>query len=148
VRSVRFDTWFPWTISANPYFDEAWVSAVDGKTYGTIALWRMREMCKRLYRLFNGGEVEGGFIYHPAGGPPMNVVESFVNIRETGEGPYMKGESLKAAYPQDMMRACISGKPYGLIEQHNLKGAPLQNQNRIGACLVAGVRPGIHQRPW
>jgi len=59
----------------------------------------------------------------------------------------MKGESLKAAYPQDMMRVCISGKPYGLTEQHNLKGAPLQNQNRIGACLVAGVRPGIHKRP-
>jgi hypothetical protein len=147
VRGVRFDTWFPWTTSANPYFDEAWVSDVDGKTYGTIALWRMREMCKRLYRVFNGGEVEGGFIYHPAGGPPMNVVESFVAIRETGEGPYMKGVSLKAAYPQDMMRVCISGKPYGLIEQHNLKGAPLQNQNRIGACLVAGVRPGIHRRP-
>lgn len=147
TRGVRFDTVFPWIISANPYYDEAWVSEVDGKTYGKLGLFREREYLKRLWRIFNGGEVEGGIIYHPAGGPPMMIVESFVNYRETTEGFYMKSHSLKEGYKQEAMRVWMNDKPYGFIGISATKGEPLTPNNRLSALLVAGLTPRIMKRP-
>lgn len=146
VRGVRFDTVFPWWSSANPYYDEAWVSETDGKTYGKFGLFRAREYMKKLYRIFNGGEVDEGIIYHPAGGPPMMLIESFMTIRETGEGFYMKANSLKEGYDQNAMRVWMSGRPYGFLEMASIKGEPLAPNNRIGALLAAGITPRMMHR--
>jgi hypothetical protein len=147
VRGVRFDTVFPWHVSQNPYHDEAWVSETDGQTYGKFGLFRAREYAKRMYRIFHGGEVKGGLVYHPAAGPPMMIIESFVNIREAGEGYYMHSPSLKDGYVQERMRVWNSGKPYGFIEHANIKGEPLRPNNRIGALLAAGIQPRMMHRP-
>lgn len=146
VRGIRFDTVFPWSESANPWLGETW-QADDGKTYGTQSLFRQREMVKKLYRSFNGGEVKAGIIYHPLAGPPIMAVESFVDIHEVGEGYYMHADSLKKGYIQDAVRVWMTGKPYGFVAVNNIKGGPLTPNHRIGALLAAGATPRIMLRP-
>jgi len=146
VRGIRFDTVFPWKPSENPYLGETW-TASDGKTYGSQNLFRQREMVKRLYRIFHGGEVSDGIVYHPLAGPPIMAVESFLDVHEIGEGDYMRAKSLKEGYPQDAMRVWMTGGPYGFIAVNNIKGAPLTPNHRIGALLAAGCDPRVFKRP-
>jgi len=141
INGMRNDTVVPWKVSANPYLGETWIDEVDGKTYGTQNLFRQREMFKRIWRIFNGGETEDGVIYLGAAGPPIMAVFSFVNIRETAEGHYMHAHSIKKAYPQDQVRPWMTATAYGFIDHNNLKGSPLHTQNRIGPLLAAGCRP-------
>jgi hypothetical protein len=146
VRGIRFDTVFPWSESANPYLGETW-PADDGQTYGSQSLFRQREMVKRLYRIFHGGEVQDGIIYHPLAGPPIMAVESFVDLHEVGVGLYMHAPSLKEGYVQDQMRVWMTSEPYGFVAVNNIKGGPLMPNHRIGALLAAGASPRLMLRP-
>ena len=89
IQGIRFDTVFPWLVSANPWLGETWTSDVPGAetaAYGTQALFRQREMLMRLYRIFNpGGKEPAGLIYAGMAGPPLMMLESFVDIHEIGE---------------------------------------------------------------
>jgi hypothetical protein len=150
LNGIRFDTVFPWMPSENPYLGETWTSdspGSAGKVFGTQSLYRQREMVKRLYRIFNGGEVNDGIIYHPLAGPPIMAVESFVDIHEIGEGAYMHAATVKEAYPADAVRVWMTATPYGFLVQNNLKGTPLRSVSRLGPLLVAGASPRFSCRP-
>lgn len=146
VSGVRFDTISPWHETKTPWLGETWTS-LDGKTYGTNAIYRQREMFKRLWRIFNGGEVKDGVVFNVAAGPPMMVVNSFADFYEIGEGFYMTALDLKAGYPQDSFRAWMRSEPYGVIVYNNMKGAPLMEMNRMGPILALGARPRMLARP-
>ena len=150
LDGVRFDTVFPWLPSENPWLGETWTTDApgsEGKVFGTQNLFRQREMAKGLYRVFNGGELTGGIIYHPLAGPPIMAVESFVDIHEIGEGHYMHDKTVKEAYPADHVRVWMTGAPYGFVTQNNLKGNPLTPGNRLGPLMVGGGDPRLSSRP-
>lgn len=145
VHGIRFDTVVPWYESLNPYLDETW-TAQDGNTYGTVNLFRQREMMKRLYRILHGGEIDDGLIYLPLAGPPIMAVESFVDIHEIGEGKFEKATTLKDGYVQEQMRVWMNSTPYGFVEVNSIKGNPLKPNQRIGALLAAGAAPRLMSR--
>jgi len=70
-----------------------------------------------------------------------------VDIHESGESLYMHAASLKEGYSQDSMPVWIVGRPYGLLAVHNIKGSPLEPNNRIGAVLACGGSPRVMSRP-
>ena len=104
-------------------------------------------MIKGLYRVFNGGEVNGGVVFDVGAGPPIMAVDSFADFYEIGEGFYMKASTLKEGYPLQTLRPWMRGKAYGVIVYNSIKGAPLKEQNRIGALLALGARPRLMARP-
>jgi hypothetical protein len=151
MAGYRLDTVFPWNPSVNPFLGETWTSDVpgqEGEVHGTQALYRQRELAKRLFRLFNPEDAQepAGLIYHPLAGPPIMAIESFVDIHEIGEGAYQHAGSLKEGYPQESARVWFTGNAYGFLVANNLKGTPLSAMNRLAALLVVGASPRMSAR--
>jgi hypothetical protein len=151
IGGIRFDTVFPWKVSENPWLGETWssdVPAQKGQVYGTIALFRQREMAKRLYRIFNPepGKPPVGLINHGIAGPPIMSVEGFTDTHDVGEGIYEHATMLKDGYQQDMARVWFVGRPYGLVFFNNLKGKSMPSIQRMTGLLVAGADPRLSLR--
>jgi hypothetical protein len=148
LHGIRFDTVIPWKPSANPYLGETWTADTPGagsRVYGTQALFRQRELVKRLYRAFQY-HGQPGVLWLGIAGPPIMACESFITIHEVAEGVYMNAATIKEAYPQDKVRPWMTSGAYGFVEINSLKGKPLRSINRVGPLLVADASPRLSGR--
>jgi hypothetical protein len=142
IDGVRFDTIAP-QVDCNSlahgcgWYDEA------GKLRPSNNIFATREFFKRIYRVFHGGVRKDGLVYFPLAGPPINAIDSFVDVHEIGEGSFEHARTLKTGYPQDDVRVRHTGTAYGFITSSNLKGAHLHPNKRIAALFVAGANPRV-----
>lgn len=154
IDGIKPDTMFPQTPCASLHHDCGWRDE-KGKLWPNQSLFATREFFKRLHRIFYDGEKKGGVLSAAQTGIPIAPVCSFTTMAILSEGsPYSKARSLKEGYPQDLVRTIMVGAQYGLISIHDLKGAPLNSNQRIAALLVAGgdprfmADPGNYQRSY
>lgn len=154
IDGIKADTMFPQTPCASLYHDCGWRDH-KGKLHPSINLFATREFFKRLYRIYHGTVKTNGILTAAQTGVNISPVCNFTDIVVISEGtPYHKARSLKEGYAQDLVRALMVGASYGVITIHDLKGAPLNSNQRIAALLVAGADPrfmadsGNYQRSY
>jgi len=154
IDGIKPDTMFPQTPCASLHHDCGWRDE-KGRLWPNMSLFATREFFKRLYREFYEGVKTNGVLAAAQTGVPIAPICSFTSIAILSEGsPYSKARSLKEGYPQDLVRSIMVGAPHGLISIHDLKGAPLNSNQRIAALLVAGgdprfmADPGNYQRSY
>ncbi|MBI2190438.1 MAG: hypothetical protein HYU36_00465 [Planctomycetes bacterium] len=140
LDGMRHDTIAPPVECNSELHGCGWRDA-HGNLWPSQNLFATREYFKRLYRLFHGGVRQNGVCYFPLAGPPINAIDSFVDIHEVGEGSFEHGKTLKEGYPPDDVRVRMVGTAYGFVTSNNLKGAPLHPVERCAALLVAGANP-------
>ncbi len=145
---IRFDTVTPGYTCESLAHDCGWFDDA-GQRHATYSFFSQRQAWKEMYRVFHGGAVKQGIIYTPNAAGPIMAVHSFSDVHEIGEGFYQKSAALKDGYPPALVRALMSGEPYGFVTQSNLKDGPLFYNQRIGALLVNGSQPRFHDhRHW
>ncbi|NQU39163.1 MAG: hypothetical protein HQ523_04350 [Lentisphaerae bacterium] len=141
IDGVKADTMFPQTPCASLYHDCGWYDE-NGKLWPSVNIFATRDFFKRLYRVFHGSARKDGLTNAAQTGVPIAPICSFTDIVNISEGaPYYKARSLKEGYPQDLVRTLMVGAPYGVITIHDMKGDPLNANQRIAALLVAGADP-------
>jgi len=147
IDGVKADTMFPQTSCSSLAHGCGWYGE-DGKLYPSVNLFATRTFFKRLYRIFHGGIRENGITNAAQTGVTIAPVCSFTDIVNISEGhPYHKAKNLKEGYPQDLVRTLMVGAQYGVVTLHDLKGEPLNAQQRIAALLVAGADPRFLANP-
>jgi len=145
---IRFDTVTPGYTCQSVAHGCAWTDD-DGNVWPRYQIFGQREVWKKIYRAFHGGVIKEGIVYTPNASGPIMAVHSFSDHHEIGEGFYQKAPNLKKGYPPDMVRAIMTGDPYGFVTASNLKMGPLFYNERIGALLVNGAEPRfLDYRHW
>lgn len=142
IDGMRHDTIAPQVECQSEYHGCGWRDEY-GNLQPSVNLFAAREYFKRLYRVFHGGVRKNGVCYFPLAGPPINAIDSFVDIHEIGEGNFEHGKTLKEGYPQEDVRVRHTGTAYGFVTSSNLKGQPLQAVERMAALFVAGSNPRL-----
>ncbi|NQU39161.1 MAG: hypothetical protein HQ523_04340 [Lentisphaerae bacterium] len=141
IDGVKADTMFPQTPCASLYHDCGWRDE-RGKLWPSANIFATRNFMKRLYRIFHNGVRKDGITNAAQTGVPIAPICSFTDIVNISEGaPYHHAQTIKEGYPQDLVRVLMVGAPYGLITIHDLKGLPLNANQRTAALLVAGADP-------
>jgi len=142
IDGMRHDTIAPPVECQSEYHGCGWRDHT-GKLWPSQNLFATREYFKRLYRVFHGGVRKNGVCYFPLAGPPINCLDSFVDIHEIGEGNFERAATLKEGYPQEDVRVRHTGTAYGFVTSSNLKGHPLHAVERMAALFVAGSNPRL-----
>jgi hypothetical protein len=142
IDGMRHDTIAPQVECSSEYHGCGWRDHT-GKLWPSQNLFATREYFKRLYRVFHGGVRNDGVCYFPLAGPPINCLDSFVDIHEIGEGNFERAATLKEGYPQEDVRVRHTGTAYGFVTSSNLKGHPLHAVERMAALFVAGSNPRL-----
>jgi len=135
---IRFDTVVPTYQCQSLVHGCGWYDD-DGNLWPTFQIFAQREIWKRLYRIFHGGVMPEGIVYTPNAAGPMMAVHSFADYREIEENLYQSAETLREAYPPDMVRTIMSHDAYGLRCEANLREGPLFFNEKLAALLVNGA---------
>ncbi|NQU39162.1 MAG: hypothetical protein HQ523_04345 [Lentisphaerae bacterium] len=141
IDGVKADTMFPQTLCNSLHHGCGWFDE-RGALWPSVNIFATRDFMKRLYRIFHGSVRKDGMSNAAQTGVPIAPICSFTDIVNISEGwPYHHADTLKEGYPQDLVRTLMVGAQYGVITIHDLKGSPLNANQRSAALLVAGAEP-------